>query len=66
MDQDLNQRLADLEKKVDEIWRSAEQIRKIFLWTLIIGVGMVILPLIGLAFAIPSFLKTFDTSGLGL
>lgn len=49
-----------LEKKIDALTRSAETIRKIFLWTGIITVALFVLPLIGLVFAIPSFLSNYD------
>jgi len=64
MDQDLQTRLAELEQKVDRIWHSVEQTRKMYLWTLIIGVALFILPLIGLAFVLPSYIKSLDLNGL--
>ena len=64
MEQDLEKRLAELEKKVDRIWRSVEQTRKMYLWSLIIGAVLFVLPLIGLAFAFPTYLKSLDISSL--
>ncbi len=58
MDQD--QRLALLELKVTQVYESVEKIRKYFLWTGIITVALFVLPLIGLMFAIPSFLSSYD------
>ena len=66
MEQDILNKLAELEKKIDATYRSAEKMRKYFMWTLIISVAVIVLPLIGLVFAIPVFLKTFNFSGLGL
>ncbi len=60
MDTELLDRLTKLENQVDRIWRSVEQTRKIFLWTTIIGVILFILPLIGLAFVVPQYLKTLN------
>lgn len=64
MDQDLEKRFAQLEQKVDRIWHSVEQTRKMYLWSLIIGIVLFVLPLIGLAFAIPAYLKSLDISSL--
>ena len=49
-------KLAELETKVDAIYKSAEKTRKYFLWTLIISVVLFVLPLIALVFVIPQFL----------
>ena len=54
------------EKKLEEIYRSVEKTRKYFLWTLIITVVMIALPLIGLLFVIPTFLKALNFGNLGL
>ncbi len=48
-----------LEEKVDKIYISVEKTRKYFLWTLIISVALVVLPAIGLLFAIPTFLTNY-------
>jgi uncharacterized BrkB/YihY/UPF0761 family membrane protein len=64
MDQGLENRLSGLEKKVEKIWHSVEQTRKIFLWTAIISIVLFILTLIGLLFALPTYLNSLDISGL--
>ena len=64
MDQDLERRLVDLEAKIDRIWHSVEATRKMYKWSLIIGIVLFVLPLIGLLFAIPAYLKSVDISGL--
>lgn len=48
-----------LEEKLDKIYISVEKTRKYFLWTLIVSVALIILPAIGLAFVIPSFLSGY-------
>lgn len=65
MEQDLQARLAAIEKKIDDVYVSAEKTRKYFLWTAIITVAAIVLPLIGLAFAIPSVISSYS-SALGL
>ncbi len=60
----VSQRLTALEQKVEKIWHSVEQTRKIYLWSLIIGAVVFILPLIGLAFVIPQYLKSVNIQSL--
>ena len=47
---------------LEKIFTSVERTRKMFLWTIIITILTFILPLIGLAIAIPFFLNTFVTA----
>jgi len=56
---EIQNKLAALEKKLDEIYVSVEKTRKYFFWTMIITLVVFILPLIGLLFAIPSFLGNY-------
>ncbi|MFA6047574.1 MAG: hypothetical protein WCV59_00525 [Parcubacteria group bacterium] len=62
MDQELLKKLEEQEKKIDDIYKSVEKTRKYFLWTLIITVVTIVLPLIGLLIAIPWMLKTMTTA----
>lgn len=66
MDIDILKKLEEQEQKIDKIYRSVEKMRKYFLWSLIIGIVFIVLPLVGLIFIIPMFLKTLNLSGLGL
>lgn len=61
MDEELKKRLAALEEKTDAIFKSVEQTRKYFLYTLIISVALVVLPAIGLLIAIPSMLSSYNS-----
>ena len=61
------QRLVQLEEKIDKIHTSVEKTRKYFLTTLVVSLVLFVLPLIGLMFAIPTFLKTLDaTTQIGM
>ena len=51
-------KLAELEQKVDAVYKSAEKTRKYFMWTLILSVVLFVLPLIGLLFVIPQFINS--------
>lgn len=59
MEPELNQRFAVLEQKIDAMYASVEKLRKYFLWTGIITLALIVLPLIVLAFAIPSFINSY-------
>jgi hypothetical protein len=59
----IDQRLAALETKIDAMYVTVEKLRKYFLWTGIITVVLFVLPLIGLMFAIPSFLQSYSDLG---
>ena len=54
--EEIIKKLAELEKKLDAIYKSAEKTRKYFMWTLILSVILFVLPLIALIFVIPQFL----------
>lgn len=55
-----NEKLAILEQKIDDIKSSVDKIKKIFLWTIILSIALVVLPLLGLAVAIPQILSTYS------
>lgn len=63
MDDDTKQKMAVLEQKIDAIYKTTEKTRKYFLWTLIVTLALVVLPAIGLVFAIPSFISTYSQLG---
>ena len=66
MDEELSRRLDSQDKKLEAVYISVEKTRKYIKWTLILSVVFVVLPMIGLIFAIPQFLGTLNLGGLGL
>ncbi|MBP6855573.1 MAG: hypothetical protein KBC26_01185 [Candidatus Pacebacteria bacterium] len=58
MDQELRDKLTTLEQKIDATLTSAEKTRKYFLWTLIITVVVIVLPLVGIALLLPMLLSS--------
>ena len=62
-DTELRSKLDSLEKKIDAIYISAEKTRKYFLGTMIVTAVAFVLPLIGLLFAIPTFMSTYSAIG---
>lgn len=51
-------KLAELEGKLDATYQSAEKMRKYFLWTLVVTVVIILVPLFILPLFIPSFLAS--------
>ena len=67
MENEILKKIEEQGKKIEEIFVSVEKTRKYFLWTLIISVAFVILPIIGLMLVTPQFFNNLDAvSGLGL
>jgi type II secretory pathway component PulF len=64
--QPIEQRLLDLEKKVDAMTAIVKKLYFVFLAGVILSVLAFVIPLIGLLFAIPKFLSTYNSSMLGL
>ncbi len=61
MDEDISKKLDEMQKRLDAVYVSVEKTRKYFQWTLIITLVAVVLPLIGLVFAIPAYLSTLGS-----
>lgn len=55
------QETREMKEKLEKIYVSVEKTRKYFLWTMIITIVLVVLPLIGFMFAIPSFMTNYTT-----
>lgn len=62
MEQEIQQKFKGQDEKLDRIYESVEKTRKYFLWTMIATLVAFILPLIGLAFAIPFFLNSLSSA----
>ena len=60
-------KLLDTDKKLEEVFKSAEKTRKYFKVTLIVSVLMIVLPLLILPFLVSDLLGTYKgISSLGL
>lgn len=68
MDQEIQRRLDEQSAKIDAVFKSVEKIRRHMLITAWVTIIVIVLPLIGLIFAIPAFLKSYmgALNGLGL
>ncbi|MBM3260963.1 hypothetical protein FJY93_00950 [Candidatus Kaiserbacteria bacterium] len=60
-DQELARRLDEMMAKLDAVYASSEKTRKLFVAMIVIAIIAFVLPLIGLLFAVPAFLSTYDS-----
>jgi type II secretory pathway component PulF len=68
MESEIKTKLLELEEKINKIYISVEKTRKYFLWTMIVTIVVIVLPLIVLTFILPSFVSNYVGSlqNLGL
>lgn len=68
IDPELLAKLEEISARADAAYRAAESTRKYLFWTGVVTVALIVLPLIGLAFAIPQFINSYTTTltGVGL
>lgn len=68
IDPELLAKLNQIEEKAEKAYRAAESTRKYLFWTGVITAALIVLPLIGLAFAVPQFISAYTTTltGVGL
>lgn len=65
MEQEILKKLEENSKLLEAVRRSVEKTRKYFLWMMIIAIALTVLPLIGLIFAIPTYLDTITSATSG-
>jgi len=51
-------KLAEISGKLDNVYASAEKMRKYFLWTLWVTVGLIVVPLLIIPLVLPAFLQS--------
>ena len=61
--EELQKKFEEQSVKIDAIYKSVEKTRKYFLMIIWISVIAVVLPLIGLVFAIPKFIGIYSNLG---
>ena len=66
MDQELKNKIEELEKKIGAVYHSVERIRKYFLLIFWITLITFVLPLIALIFVVPMFMSSYIGSFQGL
>lgn len=60
MNQEIKSKLDEQTAKIDAVFTSVEKSRKYFLVTMWITVLAIVLPVIGLAFLMPTFLESYS------
>lgn len=66
IDPELLAKLNEIGAKADKAYQASEKVRTYLFWTGVITVALIVLPLIGLAFAIPSFISSYTTTLNGI
>jgi len=61
MEPQFEARMRQHEEKLEAIWQSVEKTRKYFLILMWVAILSVVVPMIGLLFAIPTFLSTYSS-----
>ncbi len=62
IDPELKALLDEINANAEKAAAAAESARKYLFWTGVVTAALIILPLIGLAFAIPQFLSSYTTT----
>lgn len=57
---DIQKQLAEQKELLERIYSSTEKTRRMFTWTLIISVAVIILPLIAMALVIPTIMSSYS------
>lgn len=63
MDEETKRRLESMEKQMDEVYKLARRLYTLIFWTVVGSVVLFVVPLIGLAFEIPSLINTYANIG---
>jgi len=66
MEEKILQKIDEQNVKLDSIYKSVEQARKLFIATLVITVVTLVLPMIGMVFIIPWFMSVMGEAYSGL
>lgn len=66
IDPELSARLDEIAAKADRACVAAEKVRSYMFWTGVVTAALVVLPLIGLVFAIPVFMSSYTTTLEGI
>jgi len=66
IDPELLAKLDEIGAKAEKAYQASEKVRKYLFWTGVITVALIVLPLIGLVFAIPQFINSYTTTLNGI
>ncbi len=60
MEEETLKKIKEQDEKLEKIYQSVEKTRKYFLWTFIVTIVVIILPLLGVLFLIPKILGMYS------
>lgn len=60
--EELLKKIDDQQAKIDAMYVSVEKLRKYFLWTLVVTVVTIALPLVAMMFILPSLVSTLSSA----
>lgn len=66
IDPELAAKLDELGLKVDRAYQTSEKVRTYLFWTGVVTIALIVLPAIGLVFALPQFISSYTTTLNGL
>lgn len=66
MEPSIQRKLDEIEVKIDAVYASVEKTRRYFQIVMWVTIAMVVLPVVGLLFAIPAFINAYMTTLDGL
>lgn len=66
MEPNIQNKLAEVEAKIDAIYASVEKTRQYFQITMWVTIAMIVLPIIALMFIIPAFISSYTATLEGL
>ncbi|MBU1203133.1 hypothetical protein KKH39_03805 [Patescibacteria group bacterium] len=66
MEKELQQKIEDLQSKVDQMYKLAMTVKKMFIWSMILSLLFFVIPLIILIFMLPSMINTISGAYSGL
>lgn len=59
LDPELLAKLDEIGAKAEKAYQASEKVRKYLFWTGVVTIALIVLPLIGLVFAIPEFINNY-------
>ena len=62
IDPELSAKLDAIAAKADAAYKAAESTRKYLFWTGVVTIAVIVLPLIALAFVVPSFISSYTST----
>ncbi len=62
IDPELVAKLDEIGAKADRAYRAVETVRTYLFWTGVITIALIVLPIIGLMFALPQFISSYTST----